>query len=46
MPAKKEIIETLDALNNGKFHVECPHCDEEVKLSEAGQMRKRGQLTG
>ena len=37
MPAKKiEIKETLDALNNGKFHIECPHCDEEVKLSEAG----------
>ena len=37
MPAKKiEIKETLDALNNGKFHIECPHCDGEVKLSKAG----------
>ena len=36
MATKKEIIETLDALNNGKFHIECPSCAEEIKLSEAG----------
>ena len=36
MATKKEINDTLDALNNGKFHIECPHCDDEVKLSEAG----------
>ena len=36
MPTKKEINDTLDALNNGKFHIECPSCAEEVKLSEAG----------
>ena len=36
MPTKKEIKETLDALNNGQFHIECPSCDEEIKLSEAG----------
>ena len=36
MASKIEIKEILDALNNGKFQVECPHCDEEVKLSEAG----------
>ena len=36
MATKKEIKETLNALNNGEFHVECPSCDEEVNLSEAG----------
>jgi hypothetical protein len=36
MATKKEINEILDALNNGKFHVECPSCEEEVKLSDAG----------
>jgi|TARA_B100000953_G_C17901858_1_gene384651 predicted Holliday junction resolvase-like endonuclease len=36
MPTKKELKETLDALNNGQFHIECPSCDEEIKLSEAG----------
>ena len=36
MPTKKEIRDTLDALNNGKFHIECPSCAEEIKLSEAG----------
>ena len=36
MVTKKEIINTIDTLNNGQFHIECPHCDEEVKLSEAG----------
>jgi predicted Holliday junction resolvase-like endonuclease len=36
MATKKEINEILDALNNGKFHVECPCCEEEVKLSETG----------
>ena len=36
MPTKQEIKETLDALNNGNFHIECPSCQEEIKLSEAG----------
>ena len=38
MATKKEIRETLDALNNGKFHIECPSpsCQKEIKLSEAG----------
>ena len=36
MASKNEIKETLDALNNGKFHIECPSCKEEIKLSEAG----------
>jgi predicted Holliday junction resolvase-like endonuclease len=38
MATKKEIKETLDALNNGKFHIECPSpsCQKEIKLSEAG----------
>ena len=36
MVTKKEIKDTLDALNNGKFHIECPSCAEEIKLSEAG----------
>tara|TARA_B100000315_G_scaffold256089_1_gene301170 strand:+ start:1541 stop:2044 length:504 start_codon:yes stop_codon:yes gene_type:complete len=38
MANKKEIRETLDVLNNGKFHIECPNsfCQEEIKLSEAG----------
>ena len=36
MPTKKEINDTLDALNNGKFHIECPSCAGEIKLSEAG----------
>ena len=36
MATKKEVNEILDALNSGKFHVECPSCEEEVKLSEAG----------
>ena len=36
MSTKKEIRDTLYALNNGKFHIECPSCAEEIKLSEAG----------
>ena len=33
---QKEIDNTLEELNNGKFHVECPSCYEEVNLKEAG----------
>ena len=36
MATKKEINDTLDALNNGKFHIECPSCTEEIKLSKSG----------
>lgn len=36
MATKADIRKTLAELNNGKFHVECPNCDNEVKLSEAG----------
>ena len=36
MATNKEIRDTLDALNNGNFHIECPSCQEEIKLSEAG----------
>ncbi len=33
---QKEIDNILEELNNGKFHVECPSCYEEVNLKEAG----------
>ena len=36
MATKTDIRKTLAELNNGKFHVECPNCDNEVKLSETG----------
>ena len=36
MATNKEIRDTLDALNNGNFHIECTSCQEEIKLSEAG----------
>ena len=36
MPTKQEIKDTLDVLNNGQFHIECPSCDEEIKLSKVG----------
>jgi predicted Holliday junction resolvase-like endonuclease len=36
MASKIEINETLEALNSGKFHIECPSCTEEIKLSETG----------
>ena len=36
MATKKEINEILETLNNGQFHIECPSCEEEVKLKEAG----------
>jgi len=36
MASKIEINETLEALNSGKFHIECPSCTEEIKLCEAG----------
>ena len=32
MSTKKEIRETLKTLNNGKFHIECPSCYEEINL--------------
>ena len=36
MSTKKEIRETLKTLNNGKFHIECPSCYEEINLKNAG----------
>ena len=36
MTSKKEINEILETLNNGKFHIDCPSCEEEVKLADAG----------
>jgi len=36
MATKKEINEILETLNNGQFHIECPSCDQEVKLEETG----------
>jgi len=33
---KKEINGILEELNNGKFHIECPSCYEEVNLKEVG----------
>ena len=36
MATKKEIRETLKTLNNGKFHIECPSCFEEITLKNAG----------
>ena len=36
MVTKKEIINTINTLNNGQFHIECPSCDEEIKLSKVG----------
>ena len=33
---QQEINNILEELNNGKFHVECPSCYEEVNLKEAG----------
>ena len=36
MATKKEIKETLAALNSGKFHIECPSCCEEINLKNAG----------
>ena len=31
-----EINTILEELNNGKFHVECPSCYEEVNIKEVG----------
>ena len=31
---QKEINNILEELNNGKFHIECPSCYEEVNLKE------------
>ena len=36
MATKKEIKETLKALNSGNFHIECPSCYDEIKLKDAG----------
>ena len=36
MPSKKEIRETLNTLNNGNFHIECPNCHDETSLNSAG----------
>ena len=36
MATKKEIRETLKTLNNGKFHIECPSCYEEINLKNVG----------
>jgi predicted Holliday junction resolvase-like endonuclease len=36
MANKTEIKETLAMLNNGKFHIECPNCYDEIKLSNSG----------
>jgi len=33
---QKEINNILEELNNGKFHVKCPSCYEEVNLKDAG----------
>ena len=33
---QKEINNILEELNNGKFHIECPSCYEEVNLKDAG----------
>jgi hypothetical protein len=35
--SQQEINNILEELNNGKFHVECPSCYEEVNLKEAAQ---------
>ena len=40
MATKKEINEILETLNNGQFHIECPSCEEEVKLKEAGKVKE------
>ena len=32
---QREINNILEELNNGKFHIECPSCYEEVNLKEA-----------
>ena len=36
MASKKEIRAILSELNSGKFHIECPTCDEEINLQDAG----------
>ena len=36
MTTKKEIRETLNTLNNGDLHIECPNCADDVRLDETG----------
>jgi len=36
MITKKEINKILETLNNGQFHINCPSCDKEIKLVNAG----------
>ena len=31
---QKEINNILEELNNGKFHIECPSCYEELNLKD------------
>ena len=46
---QKEINNILDELNNGKFHIECPSCYEEVNLKRSwvvlfGSVQQRSQV--
>ena len=34
MATKKEIRETLETLNKGKLHIECPSCFEEINYKQ------------